>query len=83
MKAASDTTFTVADVVRLQVEIGEHVTNAVFRVAPKLATKRISRTAFINKMIKILETKIEESCRKIVMLSQLSIVLRTKTLYNR
>lgn len=49
ISAASDMTFTVEGVVRLQDDVSGHVTNTVFGVAPKLATKMILKTAFIDK----------------------------------
>lgn len=49
IRAASDTTFTVEGDVRLQINIGGHVANAVFGMTLKLATKMILGTAFIDK----------------------------------
>lgn len=48
---AADTSFTVGSVVWVQAKIGEHVTTAVFVVAPKRATKITLKTAFIDRKI--------------------------------
>lgn len=56
IRAASDSTFIVEGVDRVQVDIGGHVTIAVFRVVPKLVTKMILGMALFDKNIKVIET---------------------------
>lgn len=51
-RAATNKTLTFEGVVKLQVEIGWHVTYEVFGVASKLAAKMIPETAFIDKKLK-------------------------------
>lgn len=57
LRAAGGTAFTVEVVVRLQAGIREQVKTAIFGVAPKLASKTIPETAFIDKIIKRIEKK--------------------------
>lgn len=56
VKAASNKTISVEGVIRLQVEIGWYATNAVLGVVPRLETKIIFETAFIDRETKIIET---------------------------